>query len=98
MLFRSIEGLEKGRQVGENLFVLDVRGCILNQVLYFIGQGIPVIAYTEDGNYVYLSGYDQYNVTIFNPSTNETKKMGLNDGSAYFEALGNDFICAVRTE
>ena len=97
-LIMNIEGLEKGRQVGENLFVLDVRGCILNQVLYFIGQGIPVIAYTEDGNYVYLSGYDQYNVTIFNPSTNETKKMGLNDGSAYFEALGNDFICAVRTE
>jgi len=96
-LIMNIEGLDKGKQIGNDLFILDVRGCILNQVLYFIGQGIPVIAYTEGGNYVYLSGYDQYNVTVFNPLTNETKKMGLNDGAAYFESCGNDFICAVRT-
>ena len=47
----------------------------------------------EAGKYVLLSGYDQYNVTIYDPETQESKKMGQNDATAYFDALGNDFVC-----
>ena len=95
-LLRQMEGEQgTGR---DSLLVLDGGGCTLSQVLYFIGRGCPVIAYTGDGGYVILSGYDQYNVTIFNPVTQESEKMGLNDGNAYFTSLGNDFVCGVIKE
>lgn len=95
-LLMNIEGLEKGKQIGEDLFILDARGCMLNQILYFIGQGIPVVAYADSDNYLLLSGYDQYNVTIYNPQTGESGKMGLNDANEYFNRYRNDFICGIR--
>lgn len=97
-LLMNLEGLEKGKQIGEDLFILDARSCTLSQVLYFIGQGIPVVAYAESENYLLLSGYDQYNVTIYNPQTGESNKMGLNDANAYFERYGNDFICGIQAD
>jgi hypothetical protein len=54
-----------------------------------------VRAYTEDGLSCYLVGYDQYNVTIYQPVSGESSKMGLNDANAYFEQLGNDFLCVI---
>lgn len=97
-LLMNIEGLEKGEQIGENLFVLDARSCTLSQILYFIGQGIPVVAYAESENYLLLSGYDQYNVTIYNPLTGESIKMGLNDANEYFNRYRNDFICGIKLD
>ena len=75
------------------LLMVDARECSLSQVLYFIDKGTPVVAYVESGKYVLLSGYDQYNVTIYDPETQESRKMGQNDATAYFEGLGNDFVC-----
>ena len=49
----------------------------------------------DAGQYVLLSGYDQYNVTLYDPQTQETAKMGLNDATEYFKALQNDFLCAL---
>ena len=82
-----------GKSVGAVPGKIDARGCTLNQMLYFIGQGMPVAAYTDSGNYVLLYGYDQYNISVLNPATGETYKMGLNDGADYFNRCGNDFIC-----
>ena len=97
-LLMNIEGLEKGKQIGEDLFILDARSCTLSQILYFIGQGIPVVAYAEGESYLLLSGYDQYNVTIYNPLTGESGKMGLNDANEYFNRYRNDFICGIRVK
>ena len=52
----------------------------------------------ESGQYVLLSGYDQYNVTLYDPQTQETQKMGLNDATEYFKNLQNDFLCALAVE
>ena len=70
----------------------------MSQVLYFIDKGIPVIAYVESGSYLLLTGFDQYNVTLYDPETKESWKMGLGDGEAYFNSLQNDFICAIDAE
>lgn len=88
-----------GSQMTEKgLLMIDAKGCSLSQMLYFIDKGYPVIAYTGGGGYVLLSGYDQYNVTLFDPQSQESWKMGLNDAAAYFEGLQNDFICAKQVE
>ncbi len=86
------------RSSREGVLMIDARGCNLNQILYFVGKGCPVAAYTGQGGYLLISGYDQYNVTLFNPATGDSQKMGINDASAYFAGLGNDFVCGIFTE
>ena len=96
-IIRSLGEFTESMNTDSGVTLVDARGCSLNQVLYFIGQGYPVLAYVENGSYVLLNGFDQYNVSIFDPSTGQSVKMGLNDGGQYFANLKNDFICAVTT-
>lgn len=95
---RHLDEFTANEDYGDGKLVLDARGCILNQVLYFIDKGIPVVAYTQEGHYLLLYGYDQYNVSVYDPAIDQSYKMGLNDAGEYFTGLGNDFICAVPTD
>lgn len=79
----------------DNTLILDARGCTLNQMLYFIDRGCPVVAYVGNSQYLLLYGFDQHNVSVYNPYTKETSKMGLGDAGFFFENLGNDFVCAL---
>lgn len=97
-LSRHLDEFEESQKYSDGILALDGRGCSMLQMLYFIDQGIPVVAYTENGGYLLLCGYDSYNVTIMNPATGETYKAGLNDSTEYFRRLGNDFICALADE
>lgn len=76
--------------------IIDAGGLSLNQVLYFVGRGYPVAAYTGDGSYMLIYGYDPYNIScLWNPGTENanTDKMGLNDGADWFDSNGgNDFV------
>lgn len=92
---KYLESFDGSRMYEERLILIDAGGCSLNQILYYIDKGIPVIAYVDAGRYVLLSGYDQYNVTLYDPQTQETTKMGLNDATEYFKVLQNDFLCAL---
>ena len=98
LLIRHMEEFSGSKNYDDGILMLEARGCILNQVLYFISKGCPVAVYTENGGYELIAGYDQYNVTIFNPETKEARKMGLNDASQYFSSVGNDFVCGLFTE
>lgn len=91
---KILKQMESG-EISGGYLALDARGCSLNQVLYFIDKGCPVIAYSADGTYSLISGFDQYNITLYRPDTGETSKMGLNDATVYFNNLKNDFVCGV---
>lgn len=97
-LQRHMEGFATSRSYSDGVTLLDARGCSMMQVLYFVDQGIPVLAYTGEGEYLLLCGFDQYNVTVYNPVTRETMKVGLNDSTEYFRQRGNDFVCAILSE
>ncbi|MDD3251477.1 MAG: hypothetical protein PHV18_02835 [Lachnospiraceae bacterium] len=94
-LQRHLDGFTASRRYSDSVMVLDARGCNMQQMLYFIDQGIPVLGYTGPNQYLVLCGFDQYNVTVYNPATGETYKAGLNDSTEFFRQRGNDFICAV---
>lgn len=94
-LTNHLDEFAENKIYSDNTMILDARGCSLNQVLYFIDKGCPVVAYTGDKQYLLLYGFDQHNVSVYNPSTKETSKMGLGDAGFYFENLGNDFVCAL---
>lgn len=91
-LLRHLDEFTGNKNFGDGALILDARGCTMSQMLYFVDKGWPVLAYVEDGNYVLLQGFDQYNVSLFNPATGQSYKMGLNDGNEYFNKLKNDFI------
>lgn len=97
-LQRHLEGFTVSKSHSDGVAVLDARGCSMMQMLYFIDQGIPVLGYTGEGEYLVLCGFDQYNVTVYDPATGETYKAGLNDSTEYFRLRGNDFICAVQLQ
>ena len=97
-LLKNLDDLETAKETESGLMILDARGCKLNQILYFVGQGIPVAAYTSEGQKLLIYAYDQYNITVMELESGETYKMGLNDAAEYFEKSGNDFICAVKLE
>lgn len=78
--------------------VLDLGGCSLDAVLYFVNQDIPVLAILEDGEAVLLTGFNEYNVVIFEPSTGRLYKKGMNDTKEWMEENGNPFITYIRTE
>ncbi len=96
-LERYLKGFEEGDQeTSDGGAIVDAGGLSLNQVLYFISRGYPVAAYTGDGSYAVIYGYDSYNIScLWYPGTEQayTEKMGLNDASAWFEANGgNGFV------
>ncbi len=95
---RNLEDFNGERTVREGVLMIDARGSSLNQVLYFVGRGCPVAAYTGQGGYLLISGYDQYNVTLYNPTTGDSQKMGINDASSFFAERGNDFVCGLFRE
>ena len=94
---RHLDSFSSSRNYNDGIALLDARGCTMQQMLYFVDQGFPVIGYTNEGSYLLLCGFDQYNVTVYDPSTRETYKAGLNDSTEYFRTKGNDFVCAVQT-
>lgn len=72
--------------------VLNLTGCNLDEVLYYVSKGRPVIAMKDSSNAVLIIGYDEFNVTYMDPTTGTTMKKGLNDGGDMFEGAGNVFF------
>ncbi|MBO5371642.1 MAG: hypothetical protein J6A75_02870 [Lachnospiraceae bacterium] len=71
---------------------LDLRGCELEEVLYYINLETPVFAMRSDTEAVLLIGYDAQNVILFHPLTGEKEKMGMNDATEMFHNAGNVFL------
>ena len=78
--------------------VLDLSGCSLDAVLYYVNQDIPVLAILEDGEAVLVTGFNEFNVVIMEPATGKLYKKGMNDATAWFAENGNHFITYMRTE
>lgn len=78
--------------------VLDLTGCSLEAVLYYVDRDIPVLVMLQDGNAVLLIGFNEMNTVIMNPQTGTIYKMGMNDSKAWFKENGNCFITYIRNE
>ena len=78
--------------------VLDLSGCSLDEVLYYVNQDIPVLAILEDGEAVLVTGFNEFNVVIMEPSTGKLYKKGMNDATTWFAENGNHFISYMKIE
>lgn len=78
--------------------VLDLSGCSLDCVLYYVNKDLPVLATLEDGNAVLIVGFNELNIVVMDPQTGTLYKKGMNDSMQWFAGNGNQFVTYVTTE
>lgn len=71
---------------------VNLSGATMEEALYFIGRGCPVIAVKSDGSTVLLTAYDEYSVTWQDPVQGKAVRTGMTQAKEEFEKAGNIFI------
>lgn len=84
-VYEILSSLSEGR-------ALDLEGCTVSQVLYYIHMGHPVLAQTGDYSAVLIIGYETKGITVYNPYNGETTQMTMEDAESYFDGLGSRFF------
>ena len=80
----------------EDCRILNLTGCTLDALLYYVNQDIPVLAMVENGDAVLVTGFNEYNVVIMDPRNGTLAKKGMNDSTQWFAENGNSFITYSR--
>ena len=76
--------------------ILDLTGCSLDTVLYYVNHDIPVLALLNDGNAVLITGFNEYNIVVMDPSTGTLSKQGMNDSTEWLRENGNHFVTYIK--
>lgn len=82
----------------QNYTILDLTGCSLDAVLYYVNKDIPVLAMLEDGNAVLITGFNELNIVVMDPVAGTLEKRGMNDSTEWLAENGNQFISYIRKE
>lgn len=79
-----------------NMDVLDLTGCDLSAVLYYVSRGNPVMVLCPNKEAVVIVGYDSKNTILYNPMDGTIAKRGMYDSRAWFESNGNKYITYIE--
>lgn len=82
--------LEENLQTPVNL-----TGATLEEVLYFVSGGSPVIAMKDSSHAVLIVGYDESSITVLDPH-GQYSKMSMKNGETLFGNAGNIFISYIN--
>lgn len=75
---------------------MNLKGCTLDQVLYFVSSGKPVIAALGDERMVVISGYTTTKLYILDPSTGKEKTVNRSEYERIFKNAGNRFVSYMK--
>ena len=78
----------------QGMTVLDLAGCELDEVLYYVNCGTPVFAMVSQTEAVLLTGYDASTVTLFDSGV-ATRKT-LEEAKELFSQAGNLFFAYLK--
>lgn len=90
-----IEILEETLQDAQ---ILDLDGCPLEAMLYYVNQDIPVLARLNNGKTVLIVGFNSLNTVLLDPEQGAVYKYGMNDSTELFEENGNHFITYIMED
>ena len=71
---------------------INLKGCTLEQVLYFVSNNKAVAASTGTGKAVVISGYTSSQLYLFNPEKNKEVKVSRSEYEKIFKQAGNQFV------
>lgn len=74
----------------------DLTGCTLDQVLYVINKGCPVIALTSADHAILMTGYSKTDITYFDPDTGASQTVTMDEMNAMVAGSGNTFIGYIK--
>ncbi len=74
--------------------VINLTGCTLDSILYYVNRDIPVLAMTHTEDTYLILGFNQLAVVVYNPLKG-TYKIGRNEAEKLFYENGNQFITYV---
>lgn len=77
--------------------ILDLTGCSIDMILYYVNQDIPVLSMLDNQNAVLIIGFNDTEIVIMDPLNNEIYKRPVEDVVDWFEDNGNCFITYVRS-
>lgn len=75
-----------------NAYILNLTGCTMDMMLYYVNQDIPVLAYMNDGTALLIIGFNEQNIVLFDPTEGTIYKKGMNDSREMFAENGNRFM------
>lgn len=78
--------------------ILDLSGCSLDAVLYYVNKDLPVLATLADGNAVLIVGFNELNIVVMDPVEGTLEKRGMNDSTEWLLENGNQFLSYIRKE
>ncbi len=76
--------------------VLELKGCTIDELLYYLDQSTPVLARTGADQAILLTGYSASNVYYYNPSNGQNRTVSYEEITKLFESGGNYFIAYVK--
>ncbi len=76
----------------------DLTGCPMDAVLYFTNKDIPVLGILKSGEAVLITGFNEFNIVVFEPASGKLYKKGMNDSAKWFAENGNRFISYFKNE
>lgn len=71
---------------------VDLTGCRLDQIMYVINKGLPVIALTDKDHAVLLTGYTMTDITYIDPDSGKESTVSVSEMEKATEDNGNTFI------
>ena len=74
----------------------DLTGCTLDQVLYVINKGCPVIALTSADHAILMTGYSKTDITYSDPDTGASQIVTMDEMNAMVAGSGNTFIGYIK--
>lgn len=89
----TLSNIQDKYLVGEPL---NLTGCTLDEVLYFVSNDRPVIGMKDEETPIVIVGYDEFNITYIDFQLGKEIKKGLNDSGKMFENAGNIFISSQK--
>ena len=75
---------------------MELTGCSLDAVLYYVNKGYPVMVTLGGEECVLIVGYDEKNTILLNPAEGTIAKMGMNDSRELFAEYGNKYVTYIR--
>ncbi|MDD7378752.1 MAG: hypothetical protein PUG47_06465, partial [Lachnospiraceae bacterium] len=72
--------------------ILDISGCTVDEILFYVSNRSPVIAMTGTNSAVLVTGYTADRIYYYDPSSQTTKSKSITEADEWFDAAGNIYF------
>lgn len=79
----------------EDKMVLDLTGCTVEELIFYVSQQSPVFALTGNDQAVLIIGYNASVIYYYNPVTGKTESKNYEDADEWFAGAGSIFFTYV---